>query len=67
MSKRLTAVLKKVSADKISFEISRENFEAFCNAVGLFKPEFIKIMKKSEKDHKTGKVTKRESLRELIK
>jgi hypothetical protein len=68
MPKRsMSTVLKKVSHDKVSFEISRDNFEAFCSAVGLFKPDFLKIMKKSEEDHKAGRVTKRKSLYELIK
>lgn len=62
----MTSVLKKVSHDKISFEISRDNFEAFCNAIGLFKPEFLEIMKRSEDDHKAGRVTKRKTLYELI-
>lgn len=63
----MPAVLKKVSRDKVRFEISKDNFESFCNAVGLFKTEFLEIMKKSEGDHKAGRITKIESLHELIK
>jgi hypothetical protein len=66
MSKTLPVVLKKVSPDKISIEITKNNFEAFCNAIGFFKPEFLDVMKKSETDHKAGRVTKRKSLYELI-
>lgn len=63
---RMSAVIKKVSPDKVSFEITRDDFEAFCNAVGLFKPEFLKILKMSETDNKAGRVTRRKSLYELI-
>ena len=67
MPKRcITTVLKRVSHDKVSLEISRDNFESFCNAVGLFKPEFLETLKKSEEDHKTGRVTKRKTIYELI-
>lgn len=63
---RMSAVIKKVSPDKVSFEITRDDFEAFSNAVGLFKPEFLKILKMSEADNKAGRVTRRKSLYDLI-
>lgn len=66
MPKTLSAAIMKKDANKIYLEITRDNFEAFCNAVGLFRPEFLKILKKSEADHKAGRVTKRISLYELI-
>ena len=66
MPKTLSAVLKKKTSDKISIEIRKEDFEAFCNAVGLFKEDFLMQMKKSEADHRAGRVTKRKSLYELI-
>lgn len=66
MQKTLPVVLRKKGLDKISLEITRDNFEAFCNAIGLFKPEFLTILRKSEADHKAGRVTKRKSLYELI-
>lgn len=65
MQKALSAQLKKVSKDKVSFEITRENYEAFCNAVGLYRKEFIEILKRSEADHKAGRITKRKSLLEI--
>ena len=66
MQKTLSAEIKKVSTDRIRFEITRDNYESFCNAVGLFKKEFIKTLKKSEADHRTGRTTKRKSLLEII-
>ena len=66
MQKTLSAELKKVTTDRVRFEITKENYEAFCNAVGLYKKEFIETLKKSEADHKAGRITKRKSLLEII-
>ncbi|MBI4839416.1 MAG: hypothetical protein HY806_09835 [Nitrospirae bacterium] len=66
MLKTLSAELKKVNADKVRFEISRDNYEAFCNAAGLYKKEFIESFKKPDADHKAGRVTKRKTLLEII-
>lgn len=66
MQKTLSAEIKKVSTDRIRFEITRDNYESFCNAVGLYKKEFIETLKKSEADHRTGRTTKRKSLLEII-
>lgn len=65
MQETLAAELKKVSKDRIRFEITKDNYEAFCNAVGLYKKEFIGFLKKSEADHHAGRVTKRKSLLEI--
>lgn len=66
MQKTLSAEIKKISKDKVRFEITRDNYEAFCNAVGLYKKEFIEALKKSESDHKAGRITKRRTLLEII-
>jgi hypothetical protein len=66
MQKTLSAELKKISRDKVRFEITRENYEAFCDAVGLYKKEFLESLRKSEADHKAGRITKRSSLLEII-
>lgn len=66
MQKTLSAELKKVSSDKVRFEISKDNYEAFCNAVGLYKKEFIESLKKSDADHRAVRVTKRKSLLEIL-
>lgn len=66
MQKTLSAELKRMSKDKVRFEITKENYEAFCNAVGLYKKEFIESLKKSEADHKAGRITRRKSLLEIV-
>lgn len=65
MQKTLSAELKKVTKDKIRFEITKENYETFCNAIGLYRKDFIETLKKSETDHKAGRTTKRKSLLEI--
>jgi hypothetical protein len=66
MQKTLPVVLRKKDSNKVSLEITKDNFESFCNAVGLFRADFLKVLRKSEADHKAGRVTKRKSLYELI-
>jgi hypothetical protein len=65
MQKTLSAEVNKVSTDRIRVEITRDNYESFCNAIGLYKKEFIETLKKSEADHRAGRVTKRKSLLEI--
>jgi len=65
MEKTLSADLKRVSKDKISIEITKDNYESFCNAVGLYRQEFIETLRKSEADHRAGRITKRKSLLEI--
>ena len=61
-----TTVIKK-TPKSIHLEIQKKDFEAFCAATGLYRKEFLKFLEQSERDHKDGRVTKRESLSELIK
>lgn len=65
MEKTLSADLKRLSKDKISIEITKDNYESFCNAVGLYRQEFIETLRKSEADHRAGRITKRKSLLEI--
>lgn len=65
MQKTLSAELKRVSKDKIRFEITKDNYESFCNAVGLYRKEFIEALRKSEADHRARRITKRKSLLEI--
>ena len=65
MQKTLAAELKRVSKDKVRFEITKDNYETFCNAVGLYRKDFIETLKKSEADHKAGRTIKRQSLLEI--
>lgn len=65
MQKTMSAELKKISKDKVRFEITKDNYEAFCNAIGIYKKEFLESLKKSEADHRAGRITRRKSLLEI--
>lgn len=60
MQKTLSADLTRVSKDKdkVKLEITKNNYEAFCNAVGLYNEEFLEALKRSEADHKAGRIIK---------
>jgi len=63
--KTLSAELKRVGKDRIRLEITKDNYETFCNAVGLYKKEFIQTLRKSEAEHRAGHITKRKSIFEI--
>lgn len=67
MYSKLKASVTKKTPKSIYLKIQKEDFEAFCASTGLYRKEFINLLELSEKDHKEGRVTKRESLSELIK
>jgi uncharacterized radical SAM superfamily Fe-S cluster-containing enzyme len=58
---------RKLKNKKIVLEIDKNNFEGFCSTVGLLKKSFVKTLEKSLKDHDEGKITKRSSLKELMR
>lgn len=62
----LAAKVVKRTRDSFQFTISKNNFESFCDSIGLYRREFLDALDASEKDHRAGRVTKRKSLRELI-
>jgi len=62
----LAAKIMKRTKDSFQFKISKEDFESFCGSIGLYRQEFLAALDASEKDHRTGRVTKRKTLRELI-
>ncbi len=66
MSSKLKATITKETPKSIHLEISKETFESFCDAAGLYRKEFLKLLDLSEEDHKKGRVTKRKSLSELL-
>ena len=66
MATKLKAQVRRAANGKIRIEISRDEFERFCNTFGFFRKDFLKLLRESEKDHRTGQVTKRESLFELM-
>lgn len=66
MTTELKAQIQRAANGKIRIEISRDEFERFCNTFGFFRKDFLKLLRESEKDHRAGRVTKRESLLELM-
>ena len=66
MPQALDARVVKKAKNRIQIEITRENFEALCDAIGLYRKEFLDELEASERDHRAGRVTKRKSLHELI-
>lgn len=62
----LAAKVVKRTRNSFQFKISKENFESFCDAIGLYRREFLNALDASEKDHRAGRITKRKSLLELI-
>lgn len=66
MPQTLAAKITKKTKKGIQIEITKENFEAFCDAIGLYRREFLAVLEDSERDHRAGRVTKRKSLHELI-
>ncbi len=66
MAQALAAKVIKRTKNSIQIKISKENFEGFCDSIGLYRQEFFQALDASEQDHRAGRVTKRKSLRELI-
>ncbi len=66
MNPKLKATITKETPKSIHLEINKDTFETFCDAAGLYRKTFIKLLDLSEEDHKKGRVTKRESLSELL-
>jgi hypothetical protein len=66
MGQAVAAKVIKTTKDSLQIKISKENFESFCDPIGLYRREFLAVLDASEKDHRAGRVTKRKSLRELI-
>mgnify|MGYP001559250704 FL=1 len=67
MNPKLKTTVIKKTPKSIHLEIQKKDFEAFCAAAGLYRKEFLGLLKQSEKDHKDGRVIKRKSLSELIR
>lgn len=66
MKPKLKTTVTRKTNKKIHLEISKDNFEIFCDAAGLFRKEVINHLNNSEKEHKKGQVAKRKSLSELL-
>jgi len=66
MGQALAAKVITKTKDSLQIQISKENFESFCDSIGLYRREFLAALDASEKDHRAGMVTKRKSLRASI-
>ncbi len=67
MPQTLAAKITRKTKSKIQIEITKENYETFCDAIGLYRKQFLEALDSSERDHRAGRVTKRKSLHELIR
>lgn len=66
MGHALAAKVVKKTKDSLQIKITKENFETFCDSIGLYRKEFLDALDASAQDHRAGRVTKRKSLRELV-
>jgi len=60
-----TLTLQKPSARKVTVEINLDQWERLADVFGFYQPNFIKTIKKSLKESRSGETRKIESLREL--
>ena len=56
---------KNRNSNKIMVEIDADKFERLAASLGLFNPEFLKSVEKSEEDYRSGRVRKIKSLKDL--
>ena len=62
----LTITIKPYKKEKkIIIEMDLDKFERLAASLGFFNPEFLKSLKKAEKDYKAGRIKKIKSLKEL--
>ncbi len=62
----LTITIKpRKKEKKIIIEMDLDKFERLAASLGFFNPEFLKSLKKAEKDYKAGRIKKIKSLKEL--
>lgn len=59
------AVIQKPSAKKIRVDINLDQWEKLADAFGFYRPEFLKILKRSIKESESGQVRKTQSLKDL--
>lgn len=58
-------IRQKPHSRKINIEINLDQWERLADVLGMYRPEFIKTLKKSIIESRQGRVKKVESLREL--
>lgn len=60
-----TITIEKSSSSKFHIEIDINRFERLADALGLYNPEFLESLERSEKDYREGRCRKISSLKEL--
>jgi len=60
-----TITIKKASSGKFRVEMDIDKFERLADALGLYNPEFLKALERSEKDYREGRYRKVNSLKDL--
>lgn len=58
---------KDLRARTIAVEVDALQFERLAATFGFFSPDFLKSLKRAEKDYKAGKISKIQSLKDLRK
>lgn len=66
MPQTLEARITRKPKSKIQIEITKENVESFCDAIGLYRTPFLEALDSSERDHRAGRVTKRKGMESLL-
>jgi hypothetical protein len=60
-----TITIEKSSAGKFRVEIDLDRLEHLAGVLGLYNPEFLDVLERSEKDYREGRYRKVNSLKEL--
>jgi hypothetical protein len=60
-----TITIEKGSSGKFHVEMDINRLERLADALGLYNPEFLKALDRSEKDFREGRYRKIDSLKEL--
>jgi len=66
IQKQLIKTKVRVKPDTINLEFDRDRMERFCNALGLFREDFIDSLDKSALDSKKGDVYEIKELMDLV-
>ena len=60
-----TITIEKSRSGKFRIEVDIDKLERLADALGLYNPEFLKSLERSEKDYREGRYRKITSLKEL--
>ena len=61
------ATVVQTTAKTITLQFNKDRLERLCNALGLYKKEFLESLDRSEKDHQAGRVYKIKNLMDIAK